>query len=58
MSLKGISLKGKSDKETSFLKAAAGGKVEKVLAGIRSRKVRIYLYANAEIKGYEVQEAL
>jgi hypothetical protein len=40
LTLKSLSIKGKSDKETSFLKAAAAGKVEKVQASIKARKVR------------------
>lgn len=41
VSLKPAVLKGKTDKETSFLKAAAGGKAEKVQSNIKARKVRL-----------------
>ena len=44
VSLKPLNLKGKTDKESSFLKAASAGKVEKLQSSIKARKVRWMKY--------------
>lgn len=41
VSLKPLNLKGKTDKESSFLKAASAGKVDKLQSSIKARKVRL-----------------